>query len=57
VFFFEPLMTVSALTLLIGCQEEQSACKNLSDEVLAPDANELLMVQLMPLPPHHLLLC
>ena len=25
----------SALTLLVGCQEEHPACKNLSDEVLA----------------------
>jgi len=25
----------SALTLLVGCQEEHSACKKLSDEVLA----------------------
>jgi len=24
----------SALTLLVGCQEEHTACKNLSDEVL-----------------------
>ena len=26
---------ISALTLLVGCQEEHPACKNLSDEVLA----------------------
>jgi len=41
----------SALTLLIGYQEEHPACKKLSDEVLA-----WLSVwnELMPLPPHHL---
>jgi len=47
-----------ALTLLIGRQEEHSACKKLSDDVLAwlsvcieVQNNDLHMVQLMPLPP------
>jgi len=52
----------SALSLLVGRQEEHPAYKNLSDEVLAwlsvwselPD--DLHKVQLMPLPPIHLLL-
>jgi len=30
-----PLIAFSALTLLIGHQEEHPACKKLSDEVLA----------------------
>ena len=50
------------LALLAGWQEEHPACKSLSDEVLAwldvwtleRDTNDLHMVQLMPLPPHHL---
>jgi len=47
--------------LLVGRQEEHLPCKKLSNEVLAwfsleRDANDLHMVQLMPLPPHHLLL-
>ena len=52
----------SALTLLVGRQEEHLACKELSDEVLAwvicvdRGTNDLHMVQLMPLPPPHLLL-
>jgi len=29
------LVAFSALTLLVGCQEEHPACKKLSDEVLA----------------------
>jgi len=49
----------SALTLLVGRQEEHPACKQLSDAgvviCLERDANDLHMVQLMPLPPHHLL--
>jgi len=54
-----------ALTLLVECQEEHPACKKLSDEVL-PWLSVwrevqmicifLRMVQLMPLPPHHLLI-
>jgi len=44
---------------LVGHQEEYSACKKLSDEVLAwfclEQENDLHMVQLMPLPPHRLL--
>jgi len=46
----------SALTLLVGLQEGHPACKNLSCEVLRWDANDLHMVQLTPVPPHHLLL-
>jgi len=51
----------SALTLFVGYQEEHPACKKLSDEVpawlyLEKNANDLHMVQIMPLPPHHLLL-
>jgi len=53
----------SALTLLVGHQEEYPACKKLSDEVLAwlficlkQSANDLRMVQLMSVPPHHFLL-
>jgi len=47
-----------ALTLLVGHQEEHLACKNLSDEVLIwlSGANDLHVVQLMPLLPRHLLL-
>ena len=46
----------SALTLLVGRQEEQLARKKLSDGTgvvicLECGANDLLMVQLMPLPP------
>jgi len=46
---------------LAGWQEGHPACKELSGEVLAwlsvwSDADDLHMVQLMPLPPHHLLL-
>jgi len=50
----------SALTLLVGCQEGHPAHKNLTDELPAwlssgakRSANGLHMVQLMPLPPHH----
>ena len=51
-------LAFSALTLLVGCQEGHPAWKNLIDEVLAwlssgASANRLHMVQLMPLPPHH----
>ena len=53
----------SALTLLVGQHEGHPACKNLSDGVLTwlqviclqRGANDLHMVQLMLLPPHHLL--
>jgi len=48
---------------LVGHQEEHLACKKLTGEVLPgvvicleQGANELHMVQLMPLPPYHLLL-
>jgi len=47
---------------LVGHQEEQPACKKLSVEVLAwlcvcleRGAKDLHMVQLMPVPPYHLL--
>jgi len=50
------------LAMLVGHQEEHRAYIKLSDEVLAglsvrsDGANDLRMVQLTPLPPHHLLL-
>jgi len=49
------------ITQLVGCQEEHLACKKLSDEVLAQlsvwsGVNDLHMLQLMSIPPHHLLL-
>jgi len=58
------LVAFSALTLLVGQSEGHPACKKLSGEVLAwlmviyleRDANDLHMVQLTPLPPHHLML-
>jgi len=58
------LNVYSALRLFLECQEEHPACKKLSDEVLVwlviclePGANDLhIMAQLMPLPPHGLLL-
>jgi len=49
----------SSLTLLARRQEEHPACKELSDEVLAwlsvwSEVQTIcIMVQLMPLPPHH----
>jgi len=49
-------LAVSALTLLVGRQEQHSACEKLISEVLGVDiclergANNLHMVQLMPLP-------
>jgi len=52
----------SALTLLVGRQEEHPARKKMSDGgagmviCLECGANDLHMTQLMPLPPHHLLL-
>ena len=48
---------LSALTLLVGSQKEHPARKNLTDEVLSwleRSANSFHMVQLMPVPPHHL---
>jgi len=49
----------TALTLLAGSQEEQPACKTLSDEVLVwlSVGSKVHMVHLMPLhpKPHHLL--
>jgi len=50
----------SALTLLVGQQEEHPAHKKLEwwdvgmVICLERGANDLHMVQLMPLPPHHL---
>jgi len=50
------------LTLLVGQQEGHPACKKLSGDVLASWSvwsevqTYLHVVQLMPLPPHHLLL-
>jgi len=47
----------SALTLLVGCQEEHLACKKIQYWgagvviCLEWDANDLHMIQLMPLPP------
>jgi len=54
----------SALTLLVGHQEEHLAFKKLSNEVLAylcvwtleRGADDLHMIQLMPLTPHHVML-
>jgi len=48
-------ISFSALTLLVGHQEEHPACKKLSDEVVVcrqQGANNLPMVQLAPLPQH-----
>jgi len=62
---FPPYLLLSplfpSLTLLVGLQAEHLACKKLSDEALEwfclkPGANDLHMVQLMPLPLHPLLL-
>jgi len=60
------LTAFSALTLFAGHHEEHPACKKLRDEVLAwwqvagmvicLEVHDLHMVQLMPLPPYHLLL-
>jgi len=49
------------LTLLVGRQDEHLACEKLNREMLAwlcleQGANELHMVQLMPLPPRRLFL-
>jgi len=56
--FMHGTATFSALTPLVGCQHP--ACTKLNDEVLEfclqQGENDLHMVQLMPLPPHHLLL-
>jgi len=45
------------VTLLVGHQEGHPVCKKLSAGVvicLERGADDLLMVQMMPLPPHHL---
>jgi len=53
---------LSALTLLVGRQKEHLACKKFewrgTDVVICLDraANDLHTAQLMPLPPHRLLL-
>ena len=55
-------ISFSALILLVGCQEGHPACKKLEwwgtgmVICLERDANDLHIVLLMPLPPHHLLL-
>jgi len=55
------LFAFSALTFLVGCQEEHPVCKKLTDEVLAwlPVESKVQiickMVQLMPLP--HIISC
>jgi len=53
----------NAMTMLVGRQEGHPACKNWGEVrywsgyiCLELGANDLHMVQLMPLPPHHLLL-
>ena len=57
------LFAFSALTLLVGCQEQHPACKKLIDEVLVwlsyleRGANDLHVIHLMSLPPCRLLLC
>jgi len=57
------LIAFSALIMLVGRQEKHPVCKKLSDErgasmdiCLLRGANDLHMVQLMPLPPHYLFL-
>jgi len=55
------LIAFSALTRLVGWQEGHLACKTewwATGMVFCQErgANDLYMVQLMPLPPHHLLL-
>jgi len=46
------LLILSVLTLLVACQEENTVHKN---ECLQQSADVLHVVQLMPLPPDHLL--
>jgi len=55
------VIAFSGLTLLVECQEEHPACKKLSDKVLAwlsvwSEVQVICLVQLIPLPPCHLLL-
>jgi len=52
------MVAFSALPLLVRQQEGHPVCKKLSGVVICLErgANDLHMVQLMPLPPHHLLL-
>jgi len=62
IHFSPKKLVFSALTLLVGHQEEHLACKKLSDEVLAWLSvwSEVQMIciwfSLMPMPPHYLLL-
>ena len=59
---FSALKALSTLMLLVGWQEGHSACKKhewwRTGVVIRLErgANDLHMVHLMPLPPHHLLL-
>jgi len=52
----------NALMLLVWHQQEHPACKKFSDVACRPSAgvergaNDLRIIQLMPLPPDHLLL-
>ena len=49
---FISFTAISALTLLDGCLEEHMVCKKLKVLIsLERGANDLYMVQLMPLPP------
>jgi len=53
------LIAFNAFTLLVGCQDEHLAHKILSDEVLvwlSVWSKVQILVQLMPMPHHHLLL-
>jgi len=55
------IFVLNALTLLVGHQEEHLACKKLRWAAgmvtcVEQGANNLYIVKLMPLPPHHLLL-
>jgi len=53
------VLTFNALTLLVKQRKDHLACKKLNAGIvicLEWGANDLHMVQLMPLPPHHLLL-
>jgi len=54
--FIDGTFPFSALTLLVGRQEEHPACKNLTDAMPERGATDLHLVQLMPLPSCHLLL-
>ena len=55
-------VAVNAFTLLVGCQEEHVTYKKIESWgagvviCLEQCTHDVHMVQLMPLPPHHLLL-